>query len=195
MSAKFSQTTSDFLSWDQNLNLLRKLSNDGEYKIALLIAAGSFWGLRIGDILQLQFNQILEKDDFEIVERKTKKTRKIKINSQLKRFIGDCYKNMNQQSVDSKIFISQKGTVYSIQRINVIFKELKSRYNLKIDNYSTHSMRKTFGREVFNQSGQNAEIALVKLSQIFHHSNPAITRRYLGISQQELLDTYDTLSF
>ena len=56
-------------------------------------------------------------------------------------------------------------------------------------------MRKTFGRQVFSQSGDNAELALVKLSQLFNHSSTLITRRYLGISQEELMNTYDMLSF
>jgi hypothetical protein len=77
----------------------------------------------------------------------------------------------------------------------LFFKDLKSKYNLKIENFSSHSLRKCFGREIFNRSGSNAELALVKLSHLFNHSNPAITRRYLGVSQKELLETYDILSF
>jgi len=46
MSKKYSNTTADYLTWDQNLNLIRKLFDDREYKISLLIAVGSFWGLR-----------------------------------------------------------------------------------------------------------------------------------------------------
>ena len=69
------------------------------------------------------------------------------------------------------------------------------KYNLKIKNFSTHSLRKTFGREIFSRSGSNAELAIIKLSELFNHSNPAETRRYLGISKQELLATYDILSF
>ena len=55
MSAKYSNTTADYLTWDQNLNLIRKLFDDREYKISLLIAVGSFWGLRISDILKLNW--------------------------------------------------------------------------------------------------------------------------------------------
>jgi integrase len=195
MSAKYSNTTADFLSWDQNLNLIRKLFNDGDYTMSLLIAAGSFWGLRISDILKLKWQDILDKDGFVIVERKTHKIREIKINPQLKQHIRECYKQINPRSVDKEIFISQKGTIFSIQRVNVIFKSIKSRYNLRVDNYSTHSMRKTFGREVFSQSGTNAELSLVKLSQLFNHSSVMVTRRYLGITRDELLQTYDVLSF
>jgi site-specific recombinase XerD len=93
------------------------------------------------------------------------------------------------------MFLSQKGSVFSLQRINIILKNLKMQYNLKIKNFSSHSLRKSFGREIFNRSAENAELAIVKLSQLFNHSNPSITRRYLGITQQELLNTYDVLSF
>jgi len=195
MSAKFSQTTADFLEWNQAMNLIRNLYNDENYRISLLVAFGTFWGLRISDILKLKWEQVIDRDEFLLVEGKTKKNREIKINTQLKRHIKDCYEQINPKTVDEFIFLSQKGSVYSIQRINVILKSLKTKYNLKIKNFSSHSLRKSFGREIFNRSGSNAELALVKLSELFNHSNPAITRRYLGIAKEELLQTYDVLSF
>lgn len=195
MSAKFSKTTSDYLEWNQAMNLIRNLYNDGNYKMSLLISMGAFWGLRISDILSLKWEQVLNKDEFSLIETKTKKLRDIKINPQLKRHITDCYAKLNPRSSTENIFTSQKGSVYSIQRINVVLKDLKSKYNLKIKNFSSHSLRKCFGREVFNRSAENAELAIVKLSQLFNHSNPAITRRYLGITQNELMETYDILSF
>ena len=195
MSAKFSTTTADFLEWNQSMNLIRNLYNDGNYKMSLLISFGSFWGLRISDVLSLKWENVYNLDEFSLIERKTGKTREIKINSQLRRHIEDCYKNIRPQTLDEFIFTSQKGSIYSIQRINVILKDLKVKYNLKIRNFSSHSLRKCFGREIFNRSAENAELSIVKLSQLFNHSNPSITRRYLGITQQELLNTYDMLSF
>lgn len=195
MSAKFSNTTADFLEWGQAMNLIRNLFNDGNYKMSLLISFGAFWGLRISDILVLKWEQVLDLDEFELIEKKTKKNREIKINSQLKLHIEDCYRRIQPRSLDEFIFTSQKGSVYSVQRINVVLKDFKHKYNLKIKNFSTHSLRKCFGREIFQRSEGNAELALVKLSHLFNHSNPAITRRYLGITQKELLDTYDVLSF
>jgi integrase len=195
MSAKFSITTADHLEWNQAMNLIRNLYNDENYRISLLIAIGTFWGIRISDILSLKWEQVYNLDEFDLIEKKTKKKREIKINAQLKQHILECHEKINPRNNDEYIFISQKGTVYSIQRINVILKELRVKYNLKIKNFSSHSLRKSFGREIFNRSAENAELAIVKLSQLFNHSNPAITRRYLGISQKELLDTYDVLSF
>ena len=85
--------------------------------------------------------------------------------------------------------------VYSTQRINVLFKEIKKKYNLKIEHFSTHTMRKTFGRKVFESAGENANMALMKLSELFNHSNVSVTKIYLGIREKELLETYDLLDF
>ncbi len=38
-------------------------------------------------------------------------------------------------------------------------------------------------------------MALVMLSELFNHSNIAITKRYLGIRKDEILRCYDLLDF
>ena len=195
MSLKYSQTTSDYLQWGEAINLIRSLSKDRNYKMSLLIAIGCFWGLRISDILSLRWNQILNVDEFSIIEHKTGKQRTIRINQQLKRHITNCYKQINPIGINAPILVSQKGTVYTIQRINIILKEIKAKYKLSVKKFSCPSLRKTFGRQVYNQNSDNAELALVKLMELFNHSNVAITKRYLGLRQEELLNTYDCLSF
>ena len=128
-------------------------------------------------------------------EKKTKKNRTIRINPQLKRHIAECYDHIQPIGINSPILVSQKGTTYSVQRINVILKEIKAKYKLKVQHFSCHSLRKTFGRQVYNQNAENAELALVKLMELFNHSSVAITKRYLGLRQEEILQTYDSLSF
>jgi len=131
MGAKYSTTTADYLEWSQAMNLVRNLYNDSNYRISLLIACGSFWGLRISDLLSLIWEQILDLNEFELTEHKTQKKREIKINSQLRQHIRDCYESISPRTTDEHIFVSQKGSVYSIQRINVILKDLKSKYNFQ----------------------------------------------------------------
>ena len=41
---------------------------------------------------------------------------------------------------------------------------------------------------------ENSELALVKLMELFNHSSVAITKRYLGLRQEEILQTYDWLT-
>ena len=195
MSLKYSNTTADFLLWDEAMNLTRKLAKDGNYKMSLLIALGCFTGLRISDILSLRWNQILDTDEFTIIEHKTKKKRTIRVNLQLKKHIRDCYEHIQPVGINAPILISQKGTVFSIQRINEVLKEIKRKYKLQIGNFSCHSLRKTFGRQVYNMNSDSSELALVKLMELFNHSSVSITKRYLGLRQEELLNTYDCLSF
>lgn len=195
MSLKYSSTTADYLVWSDAMNLIRKLAKDGNYKISLLIALGCFTGLRISDILSLHWQQILNTSEFTVIEKKTNKVRTIRINAQLGQDIKECYEQIKPIGINSPILVSQKGTVFTIQRINVILKEVKKKYKLKIKNFSCHSLRKTFGRQVYNMNSENSELALVKLMELFNHSSVTITKRYLGLRQEELLNTYDCLSF
>ena len=195
MSLKYSTTTADYLVWSDAMNLIRKLAKDENYKMSLLIALGCFTGLRISDILALRWEQILNTEEFTIIEKKTGKKRVLRLNSQLQQHIQECYEHIKPISVKSPILVSQKGTVFTIQRINVILKEIKRKYRLKVKNFSCHSLRKTFGRQVYNMNSENSELALVKLMELFNHSSLAITKRYLGLRQEEILETYDVLSF
>ncbi len=195
MSQKYSTTTADYLVWSDAMNLIRKLVKDRNYKMSLLIAIGCFTGLRISDILSLRWKQILGVSEFTITEKKTGKRRTIRLNPELQRHISDCYEHIHPIGVESPILVSQKGTTFSVQRINMILKELKQKYRLKINHFSCHSLRKTFGRQVYNMNSDNSELALVKLMELFNHSSVSITKRYLGLRQEEILETYDCLTF
>ena len=195
MSLKNSYTTSDYLQWDTATTLVRKLFRDKNYRISLLIGCGIFFGLRISDLLRLNWNMLLNNEaKFVLIEKKTSKRREVKINKEFQKHIKDCYQALEIKNMDELCFISYRNKVYSVQWINLILKELKYRYNLKINHFSTHSLRKTFGRKVF-ESSDNAELALIKLMELFNHSSVAITKRYLGLKQEEILQTYDCLSF
>ncbi len=195
MSQKYSTTTADYLIWSDAMNLIRKLAKDGNYKMSLLVAIGCFTGLRISDILSLRWKQILHVSEFTIIEKKTGKRRTIRLNPELQKHIEDCFNHIQPIGIESPILVSQKGTTFSVQRINIILKELKRKYRLKIKHFSCHSLRKTFGRQVYNMNSDNSELALVKLMELFNHSSVSITKRYLGLRQEEILETYDCLTF
>ena len=195
MSLKYSNTTADYLQWDEAMNLIRKLAKDNNYKMSLFVALSCFTGLRVSDILALRFCQILDVSEFTITEKKTGKKRTLRLNPQLQQHIQECYNHIQPLKVQSHILVSQKGTTFTIQAINRMLKQIKTKYKLKAKNFSCHSFRKTFGRQVYNMNGDNAELALVKLMELFNHSSVSITKRYLGLKQEEILQTYDCLSF
>lgn len=195
MCVRNSYNVSDYVNWDALLILIRKLYDDGNYKISLLISCGCFFGLRISDIRSLTWNDILDKEKVVIVEKKTKKRREIMINPQLQKHILSCYIGLKSPNKNSQCFLSQKKTVYTTQSINRILKKVKRKYDIKAEHFSTHSLRKSFGREVVESAGKDAEFALIKLSELFNHSNTMVTRRYLGLRKEELMNTYRLLRF
>ena len=142
MSQKYSTTTADYLVWSEAMNLVRKLAKDGNYKMSLLVAIGCFTGLRISDILSLRWKQILYASEFTITEKKTGKRRTIRLNPELQKHIEDCFTHIKPIGIEAPILVSQKGTTFSIQRINSILKDLKRKYRLKINHFSCHSLRK-----------------------------------------------------
>ena len=196
MSAKNSYTTADFIEWNTAINLVHRLYKDKDYKMSLLIGCGIFFGLRISDILQLSWDMLLNDSSFQLIEKKTQKRREVRINKGFQKHIWDCYNALLITDKSEKCFKSRERRVYSIQRINMILKDIKKKYNIKsVKNFSTHSLRKTFGRHVYERADSNGEMALVMLSELFNHSNIAITKRYLGLRKEEILGCYDLLDF
>ena len=195
MSLKNSHTAADYVEWNEAMNLIRRLYRDEDYRMSLFIGCGCFFGLRVSDIKSLTWRMILDADRFELREKKTQKRRLIKINSDFQNHIRMCYEALDIRNKDEFCFLSKKKVVYSTQRINVLLKEIKTKYHLKVQNFSCHSLRKAFGRRVFETSGEQAQMALVKLSELFNHSSVQITKIYLGLRQDELMETYDLLDF
>lgn len=196
MSAKNSYTTADYIEWNTAINLVHRLYKDKDYKMSLLIGCGIFFGLRISDILQLCWDMLLDDSSFELIEKKTQKRREVRINKGFQKHIWDCYNALLITDKSEKCFKSRERRVYSIQRINMLLKDIKKKYGIKsVKNFSTHSLRKTFGRHVYERADSNGEMALVMLSELFNHSNIAITKRYLGLRKEEIMGCYDLLDF
>lgn len=195
MSTLHSTTTSDYIEWDTMLNLVRKLYRDKKYRLSLLIGCGCFFGLRISDLKRLTWRNILDGDKFVIIEKKTGKRREVKVNLGLQAHIEDCYKSLRITDRDELCFVNKYGKPISTQMINRHLKTIKSKYGLKVEHLSSHSFRKTFGRKVVSNAGEQSEMALIKLSEIFNHASPMITRRYLGLRAEEIEEVYNGLYF
>lgn len=188
MALKGQKTTSDFLEWEKMQSLVLKLERDQELKFALLIATGSYIGLRISDLLQLRWNQILNQEYFTIVEKKTKKNRKVTINPELQKIIARLFVQLEANENDL-MFANRFGEKsFSIQYVNSKLKEIFNNYNIK-GQYSSHFMRKTLGRRVW-EVNKYSDQALLLLSQLFNHASVSTTKIYLGIRESEISNLY-----
>lgn len=195
MAQKHQYTTSDYLEWDAAMNLIRRLYKDGKIRLSLFVGCGCFFGLRFSDLSRLTWEQILTGDSFAIYEQKTGKRREIRINKGFQDFIRECYVALKVRDISQPCFLNRFGGIITNQMVNRHFKTIKVKYQIRIKNFSTHSLRKTFGRRVVDMAGPDSEMAIIKLSELFNHSNSMVTRRYLGLRQEELGEVYDSLQF
>lgn len=196
MSIKGQNTTTTYIEWNDFISLITRLEKDENYKFCLLISIGVFTGLRISDLLSLTYSDLLSNETFTLREMKTKKQRSIKVNKDLKEIVSRIVSKSNITNLNQLIFINKYGTK-SIDKsyVNVKLKELVKKYRIKIDgNVSTHTFRKTLGRRVMEVNNYSNE-SLVLLMELFGHSSMSITKRYLGIREQEIHNVYDSLTF
>jgi integrase len=187
---------SDYINFDTALRKGKELlKNEKTSIIGFYIIFSINVGMRVSDVLKLKHFDLIglkENDNLIVQEKKTKKTRIITINSHIAKayaFLVEELIKRNQYNPDGYIFVSQKKTVYITRSLNRVLKDVFGNSRLNI---STHSLRKSFGRKVYENNSQS-EHSLVLLSEIFLHSNVLITRKYLGLRQEEIGNVYLSL--
>ncbi|MGB3947465.1 MAG: tyrosine-type recombinase/integrase [Bacteroidia bacterium] len=186
------QTATSGMEWNTMLGLTQRLKQDKLYRDYLLISMGCYFGLRIGDLLSLRWRDVIDKNDLLINEQKTKKVRKITINPKVQEAANSYasqLKSINKFSPADYIFSNRWNGPITVSYINKRLKVLFKKYNVSVQNPSSHTLRKTFGKRIY-EADSKSERALVYLSEIFSHSSIAITRRYIGITQEQIADMY-----
>lgn len=186
------QTATSGMDWNSMLGLTQRLRQDKLHRDYLLITMGCYFGLRIGDLLSLKWEDIIEKDELFINEQKTKKPRKITINPKVIEAINFCsneQKLKNKFTLNGFVFSNRWDGPVTISYINKRLKVIFKKYNVNVKNPSSHTLRKTFGKRIY-EADAKSERALIYLSEIFSHSSIAITRRYIGITQEQIADMY-----
>jgi integrase len=195
MSLIGQQTRSDYIEWNSLQTLTQKLERDKDYKFTLLITIGMFTGLRISDILSLHWSDLIGVEHLTITEKKTKKVRRILLNQQLRDTISRISGKVSGIDLNEFIFLNRFGTKpISTQFVNWKLKELMKRYEVVKDSskIKSHSIRKSFGRRVWENS-ERSEKGLIMLNEIFNHTSIKTTKVYLGIRERELFDVYQNL--
>ena len=127
-----------------------------------------------------------------IIEKKTSKSRNLTINKHIEMSYKDLVARLKEKNIyheDRYVFISQKNKVYSTRSLNRILKRVFKNPKIRL---STNSLRKAFGRRVYENNMQS-DHSLVLLSEIFCHSSVSVTRRYLGLRAQEIENIYISL--
>lgn len=155
------------------------------YRDYFLFVMGINTGLRISDLLPLRVGDVRGKSHITLKEKKTGKTKRFKINYDLQDTIEDYTKNMDN---DDYLFKSKRSNK-PIQRVQAYKILNKAAEKCGIVEIGTHTLRKTFGYHFYKKT---KDVAM--LQDIFNHSAPSVTLRYIGISQDEIDKAIDDFS-
>lgn len=195
MSLQGSITTADFLPYDDYRKLVQALIDEKKYWWACYCVLSFCSGLRYSDVCKLKWADILDKRKIIIQAKKTNKVHVIPIGKNASEHFTELYKKMGKPLKTKYVLEGSKNTdnkAVSIQYINRCLKNWSKKYELNIENFSTHTFRKTFGRYVY-EKGNCSEKSLLYLNQIFKHSSLETTKLYLGIREEEISSIFNSI--
>lgn len=177
----------------EKINNMFYYLNGRDPKYGLMFKFGLNTGLRISDILPMNTKDIFNengtfKDYLVLKEKKTGKEKKIKINNALRKSITN-FVPQDERTGSFYLFSNNSGG--HIKRIQA-YKVLKNAAGIcGIENFGTHSMRKTWGYWTYKVSKYNIGLIM----QTFNHSSQNVTLRYIGVNQDQQDELYSLVQF
>lgn len=161
----------------------------GQLRNYTLIIMGTYTALRISDLLQLKWTDVYdaEKDMFRkhitIIEKKTGKPKTIALNKQVLGALRLCFPHKRGEF----IFVNNRKNANAISRVQTwrIIHEAVVAIGIS-GKIACHSLRKTWGYHAWT----SGDVSPVVIMHIYNHSSYEITRRYLGVAQDDLDKAY-----
>ena len=165
---------------------IRSLSKIAEFSDALkeqprnylMFILGIHTGLRISDILNLKVSDVRDKERIRLKEKKTGKEKTFPIPEAVKPLIQEYVKGKDNEDY---LFKSREGKNKPITRFQAYILLNNRGKAVGLSGIGTHTLRKTFG---YHHYKKFKDVAL--LMNIFNHSSPSVTMKYIGISQDEM---------
>lgn len=153
-----------------------------------LFKIGCNTALRCSDILHIKTKDLLKLKNkrekiYKIKEKKTDKTRNVDFTA----FFDDILPYV--ESCKSEwLFPSRKGD--KPISVTQAYRQLNKAADMaEVDHIGTHTMRKTAGYWLYKRTND-----IVKVQRFLNHTNPSVTRKYIGISDEEMHETLRTFN-
>lgn len=186
-------------------NKINNAPDDNKLQIAcrnkMMFILGINLGIRASDLCGLKYSFFMNddgtyKDFYSLQPKKTKKTGKfvkLYFNQTVKKAITEYLKNYPVENLDEYLFKSRVGDGHIVEKsLGRIIKDTAAEVGIE-RNICSHSLRKTFGYFVYHNA-EDKNNALIILQTIFNHSSPAVTSKYIGLTDNEVSDVFNTLN-
>ncbi|MCL2221492.1 MAG: tyrosine-type recombinase/integrase [Oscillospiraceae bacterium] len=180
---------------NQTAALSLYFKDKGQYRNLTLIIMGLYTALRISDLLRLKWDDVYDfranrvKDVLKLSETKTGKTVSIALNKEIVSALNQLL-SFTAAAPSDAIFKSKK-TKKAIGRTQAYRIIRDAADALAFQNrVSCHSLRKTLGYHAWKEGVSPAVIM-----DIYNHSSFAVTKRYIGVTQDDKNEVYLGLDF
>jgi integrase len=185
-------------SEDEYHRIVCSLAASGLVRDRLLVVFGCATGFRISEILSLKAGQVFDGSnvlrEVRVPRRNLKggkgrkaravRERRVPLASVVQSVLADFLAATPNLTMDAPLFGTGRSGCQGMNRSQAfrILRAAAERAGVSVNRVSTHSLRKTFARRVFEGSKND----LLKTQRIMGHSSPVITARYLESDDQEL---------
>lgn len=156
-----------------------------------LFAMGVYTALRIGDLLELRWKHVYDsgrrkmRDSVKLTEKKTGKQKTVALHPLATHTLEILLDSIEHPEKEKYVFESRnKGRPISRVQAYRIIRDGAAAIELE-GTISCHSLRKTFGYHSW-QGGTSPAVIM----EIYNHSSFQITRRYLGVTQDDKNKAY-----
>jgi len=162
----------------------------------VLFVLGLNTALRIGDLLALKVGDLLDergepREFIHVREQKTGKGKRIKLNRASRDAVGFYLSKVPFTNPDAPLFPSYRGGG-ALDRTQVwrLINGWCRAVGLTQERYGAHTLRKSWGFMARRYHGVPIELIQAKLG----HATPAVTRRYIGITGDEIENVEDRVN-
>ena len=151
-----------------------------------LFVTGINTGLRTQDLLNLRVGQVegvAVGERVSITEKKTGKPNVLIVNEEIRSALDKYLTTRSERKPEEYLFLSRKylNQPLSVYAVTHYVQSWCDQIGLR-GNYGAHTLRKTWTYQMRTQYGVSWEI----LSKRLNHSNPAVTRRYMSVQDEEV---------
>lgn len=184
-------TVEPIRDWDLLLNIEDYLECQKSKRNYVLFMSGIYLGIRVSDLLQLKVSDVKNKDHIFIREKKTNKENPLLINDDLKEIFKEFVAGKPRNSY---LFRDERqgkpNKPISRQQVWNILNDIAEHFEY-YDPIGCHTLRKTFGYWLY----QNNPDEIMTIKELLNHSDISITKRYIGITQDNKDNTIRKMSF